>query len=96
MPYIVKEQRDVVDPSINQLNHAIQQVGGQVDGVVNYTISNIVAVSFNPTGGRWSYFMIVRAMGAFVCAAFEFYRRVAAPKEDQAITENGDIGPYEN
>ena len=97
MPYIVQEQRDTLKPSLDGVQAAIATLdmeGANVDGVVNYTISTIVSRSFNPTGGRWSYFMIARAMGAFICAALEFYRRVAGPKEDIAIAENGDIEPY--
>ncbi len=97
MPYIIQPQRDVLAKPLSDVQVAIAHLdmeGANVDGVVNYTISTIVARSFNPTGGRWSYFMIARAMGAFICAALEFYRRVAGPKEDIAIIENGDIEPY--
>ncbi len=30
-------------------------------------------------------------MGSFICAAFEFYRRVIAKYEDKKIKENGDV-----
>jgi len=40
-----------------------------------------------------SYRTICIVMGTLLCAAFEFYRRVAAPYEDRKITTNGDVYP---
>lgn len=37
---------------------------------------------------------LVGIRGVYRCAAAEFYRRVIAPKEDLAITDNGDIVEY--
>jgi hypothetical protein len=38
------------------------------------------------------YERLNRAMGVLACVQAEFYRRVAAPYEDQKIAENGDVG----
>lgn len=97
MPYINQELRDLVD---NELDALLESVGHNVtddqkDGVINYLITSLVASAFEPRGyGGWKYFQIVRAMGAFECAKSEFYRRIAGPKEDQVILENGDIYYY--
>lgn len=63
------------------------------EGVVNYTISRIVAGSFRPDTG-WRYKWLNRAYGTFLSAAAEFYRRLVAPYEDKAIAKNGDIPEY--
>jgi len=41
--------------------------------------------------GCLRFVTIALVMGAFFCAALEFYRRVAAPYEDTKIQENGDV-----
>jgi hypothetical protein len=66
-----------------------------VDGNTNYVITRIVAGAFGPNPGeKWRYWMIARAMGCFICAALEFYRRVGARREDEVIADNGDIPEY--
>lgn len=64
------------------------------EGVVNYTISTIVAETMKPETG-WRYKWLNRAYGTFHSAATEFYRRLVAPYEDNCIEKNGDISSYE-
>lgn len=96
MPYITKELRDIVDPVLAELQFVIHRgfESDELDGVLNYVVSNIVAAGVKPKAGPWRYSQIAQAMAVFECAKAEFYRRVAGPKEDQAIEANGDIPPY--
>lgn len=98
MPYIIEDQRDYVDEGIDGVLCGIadckDRFPNSVDGVLNYTVSTIVADAINPGRKAWSYADIARATAVFECAKLEFYRRVAGPKEDLAITANGDIPSY--
>lgn len=49
------------------------------------------AVKFSKRDGALRFVTIALVMGAFFCAALEFYRRVAAKYEDSKIQENGDV-----
>lgn len=87
MPYIKQDQRDGLDYRIDLLAGLITS-----DGQLNYVISRLVARRFGAIG--WSYDLIARAVGALECVKLEFYRRLAAPYEEQAISRNGDIREY--
>jgi len=101
MPYIKSEARRYFDSDIHSVSLKLREERhrdtSSVDGNCNYVISRIVASAFGPqlAGEKWRYWMIARAMGCFICAALEFYRRVGACREDDVITENGDIPEYE-
>jgi hypothetical protein len=43
------------------------------------------------TAGRLRYAHLNEAIGVLECAKLELYRRVAAPYEDEKITESGDV-----
>ena len=96
MPYIKQANRDTLDDHIDDLlgDIALKEYP-ECDGELNYIISRIVARTLGPGSGNWSYVDIARAVAVFECAKLEFYRRVAAPKEDKAIETNGDIQEYE-
>ena len=97
MPYIKQEQRDVLAPAISEMKVALAHLdmeGAGMDGVLNYLISTLVADGLHPTPTAWSYTDIARAVAVFECAKLEFYRRVAGPKEDVAVRDNGDIFSY--
>ena len=97
MPYIKAEQRAVLDVPLSDLKVAIAHLdmeGVGLDGVLNYLISTLVADGLHPTPTPWSYADIARAVAVFECAKLEFYRRVAGPKEDVAVRDNGDIFSY--
>lgn len=95
MPYIEKKSRVALDKDIDNLVGYVRETD-TVDGEANYIITRIVAGLFKPEGGKWRYYAIARAMGCFVCAALEFYFRVARGYEDKAIEKNGDVKEYEN
>ncbi len=56
-------------------------------GELNYAITKLcdefIAVA--------SYQQINAVIGVLECAKLEFYRRLAAPYEDRAMTTNGDV-----
>ncbi len=97
MPYIKQELRDQLDPFINNVINAIaSELDTQRAGMLNYTISQIVSeCTSNVDEYSWSYNEIAETIATFECAKLEFYRRVAGPKEDRAIKENGDLQGYE-
>lgn len=99
MPYIKSYNREIFDIDIHSISCKLQETRNSdtssVDGNTNYIISRIVASAFSPKPGeKWRYWMIARAMGCFICAALEFYRRVGAKREDEVIIDNGDIQEY--
>lgn len=96
MPYIDKKQRDFIYTDLAPLIDLLQAKSinnENIDGVLNYVISEIVSQVID-SSGTWRYKDIARAIAVFECAKLEFYRRVAIPKENNAITINGDIQGY--
>jgi len=81
MPYIKQEARKKLDEKILTLRP-------ESAGDLNYTITRLCLGWLNRHGKN--YLNICTVMGTFICGAFEFYRRVAAPYEDTKIKENGD------
>jgi hypothetical protein len=97
MPYIKRNDREIVDGTIDRTIAAL--VFGFPDifnrpGPVNYVITRIVASSLKPPTG-WSYHSISRAIAVLRDAATEMERRLMAHREKEAINENGDIEEYE-
>ena len=80
MPYIKQDRRDAL-------------IGDgdtpQNSGELNYLITELIYAYYNVHGGR--YAQVNDVLGALEGAKFEFYRRIAAPYEDQKILENGDV-----
>ena len=56
------------------------------DGELNYVITKIMKEVY-----PLRYYHINKAIGVLECIKQEFYRRVAAPYEDQKMKENGDV-----
>ncbi len=79
MPYLKQEDRDRIDD-------------GQIPttpGELNYLITTL-AVEYIMANGL-SYQKINDVVGALEGAKLEFYRRMAAPYEDEKIKSNGDV-----
>lgn len=94
MPYISQEIRDDLYDLLEEVKDKICiKHHEDLDGVLNYVVTELVADCVDPTC-NWKYKDIARAMAVFSCAQQEFYRRVASPKEDIAIHNNGDINAY--
>ena len=79
MPYIQPESRDSL----------IQSREAQSPGELNFLFTKDVVGYVERKG--LSYQTINDVLGALDGARAEFYRRVAAPYEDQKIKENGDV-----
>jgi hypothetical protein len=88
MPYIKQEDRDRLENAIDDLADRVL-----TDGQLNYAITRLVVRYFAHNG--WCYDLIARAVGALECVKLEFYRRLAGPYEDKAITKNGDLPEYQ-
>jgi hypothetical protein len=78
MPYIKPERR-------NDLWSGHPETAGEL----NFLLTR-EAISYVERHGL-SYQSINDVMGVFASAAQEFYRRVAAPYEDEKIAQNGDV-----
>lgn len=83
MPYITQGARPALDPLIEPLYEAIQ-----TDGELNYVLTKVIDAWFarNPR-----YDGVKDCVAALECAKLEFYRRVAAPYEDEKCQANGDV-----
>ena len=80
MPYVKLERRVDLDYAKDY---------PQVAGELNYVITSACTGYLARKG--LSYTTINDIIGALEGAKLEFYRRVAAPYEDNKIKENGDV-----
>ena len=94
MPYINEEKRTRLDPVVDAL--LVELRGLQLDdpednpeGNLNYVITRILDKMYNA-----NYREVNNACGVLTCILFEYYRRMAAPIENQRIHDNGDA--FEN
>jgi hypothetical protein len=93
VPYIAPEDRKALDPPIDELAAAVKSKAGERDGsfegLLNYAITRLV-LEVLPTR---RYASIARATGVLENVKQEFYRRYAAPYEDEQIEKSGDVYP---
>lgn len=96
MPYIVQEKRELLDPIIDQLTTALQELDSgaagekdNMEGNINYVFSAVLAELYTR-----NYADINNAIGVLNCIALEYYSRFAVPYEAQKAFENGDV--YDN
>lgn len=84
MPYIIQSRRDTLENP--------DEVP-MTPGELNYAITAVVMkyVRENSKRRGLTYTVINDVVGALEGAKSEFYRRVAAPYEDQKRAENGDV-----
>lgn len=97
MPYIEKSQRAELDEIVDLLIANISRSGlnkpTSTAGLLNYSISRLVAGVIRHTGGL-RYHQIAMVTGVLKNISDEFYRRVAAPYENKQIIKNSDIEEY--
>ncbi|MDC1141691.1 hypothetical protein OAU50_01245 [Planctomycetota bacterium] len=86
MPYIKQERRDELDPHIEALLKALPSES--FAGDLNYSICRLADGLLTD---KKNYARLNEIIGALECAKLELYRRMAAPYEDQKVTENGDV-----
>ena len=80
MPYIDQALRDVIDRGMEQPNNP---------GQLNYVLTQVVKAYIDRN--ELNYQTINDIVGALEGAKLEFYRRVAAPYENDKIEQNGDV-----
>lgn len=80
MPYIEKDKRADARPHSNDVGH------------LTYVFYK-TALDALPTEPRFQDMHAV--LGAMEAAKHEFYRRIMAPYEDEAIVRNGDVNKGE-
>lgn len=101
MPYIKQEERDTLNPAIEAVVNALDAFICDDDhdyydamkGRLNYIFSSILNEVYVKPGIK--YTRINDVIGILECVKQEFYRRVAAPYEDQKIFDNGDAYCHE-
>ena len=84
MPYIKQRRRLQIDTAV------IEDSKFEINspGELNYAITRLID---NYHSRRGDYQSVNDVVGALEGAKLEFYRRVAAPYEDQKAMENGDV-----
>ncbi len=89
MPYIKEEDREQYDPLVQELALRLQQTEDQMDraGHVNYVITRLLLKAFPVR----KYATMALVDGILADVGREYYRRRAAPYEDEKIAENGDV-----
>lgn len=85
MPYIKQEQREAFR-KVGETGHNPET---KTPGELNYEIT-LKLLKYIKVNGL-SYQTINDIVGALEGAKLEFYRRVAAPYEDEKIKTNGDV-----
>ena len=88
MPYIKTEDKEPFDKPLSDLLQVVLQ-RGLSNGELNYLITRLALMYLDKHGT--SYNTISDVVKAMECAKLEFYRRVAAPYENEKIRENGDV-----
>ena len=64
---------------------------GAFAGPLNYALTRLALSTVHLRFGKLSYWLIATLTGVFQNLGQEFYRRLAAPYEDQAMAKNGDV-----
>ena len=91
MPYIVERKRRELDPVVEDLITRLRGLQlddpeDNIEGNLNYVFSTILSRLYN--GG---YKDINAAMGLLSSIQAEYYRKHAAPYEDQKEYDNGTV-----
>ena len=91
MPYVTQDKRDALDPVIEDLITALRGLQSDdpqdnTEGNLNYVLARILDKMYVA-----NYKEINNALGMLLATALEYYRRVAAPYEDQKRFENDDV-----
>ncbi|MDA1337221.1 MAG: hypothetical protein O3C23_00420 [bacterium] len=93
MPYIKQENRPRLNSHIDALAEEIKKVTKETNdphmfaGLLNYACTRL-ALGVTPEKRYWAIALIA---GVFRNIGDEFYRRYAAPYEDEQIEKNGDV-----
>lgn len=80
MPYITQEKRKRIELPTFKV---------RTSGDLNYLFTQLIIQYVKEMGLHYS--TINDIIGALEGAKLEFYRRIAAPYEDEKVKENGDV-----
>jgi hypothetical protein len=95
MPYIKKEKRSEFAILLSNALSKLEAVSDdEIEGTLNYLFSEMLDSLRRGEGGKWRYKYINRAIGVLECCKLEFYRRLAGPYEEKAVSGNGDVNVY--
>lgn len=91
MPYINPTKRVMLDPVIDEMLNTLRELESDdptnsMAGNLNYMFTRLLDRVYAAP----RYDEVNEAVGVLECCKQEFYRRVAAPYEDQKRFENGD------
>ena len=90
MPYIPQDRRDLLDDFLNKLVRELRLAPDEdLPGRLTYTITRLLWGLCPPR--KCTFRQASWNLGALEAAKLEFYRRVVAPYEDEAIKRNGDL-----
>jgi hypothetical protein len=97
MPYITKDKRHHLDSYVDALLNALRELESDdelnnMEGNINYVFTRVLHQVY--PGKR--YREVNDAMGIMSACSQEYYRRVAAPLENQKAFENGDVLPSDS
>jgi len=90
MPYILQNRRDVVDDAVDNVIAALKSLPESEKmriGDTNYVVTRIILGMFPAN----SYTEIGNGLRVLTDAEAEIRRRKMASRENEAISENGDI-----
>lgn len=95
MPYIAQDKRDILDPIIEQLHSTLVDLelddeSNNTEGNINYAVTRLLMMVYGQSDST-RYSQINDAIGMLECIKQEYYRKVAAPYEDQKEFENGAV-----
>lgn len=85
MPYIPKSHRPELDKLVDRLVLLLEL---EEPGEINYVISRLIWSLF---AEKNRYVTANTLLGVLEAVKLEFYRRIVAPYEEGARSENGDI-----
>lgn len=85
MPYIKQEDRQRFEAALQAFPPPATA------GELNYVITRLILAYAGP---KPNYARLNEVVGVMEAAKLEFYRRAAAPYEDDKVRENGDVYPF--
>lgn len=91
MPYIVTEKREVLNPAIDEMLNALRELESDdpmndMGGNLNYVITVLLKRCYGE-----KYSEMAQAVSVLEMAKLEYYRKVAAPYENQKEYDNGEV-----
>lgn len=91
MPYIINEKREVLNPAIDEMLNALRELESDdpendMGGNLNYVFTVLLKRCYGE-----KYSEMAQAVSVLEMAKLEYYRKVAAPYENQKEYNNGEV-----